>query len=175
MPAVVVVEKKAKRQIKKRGGKCAVRSASASVTSVSSASASVASASASEYYVASYTEAVSSAWVQPSQSASPAAASATLNVQQAAVSSVEPSSSSHSSVAPTSTVAPSTTAQATSSAPATTSAASESGDWKTGGHGESFFPIFRVDLELTSYLQLPTSIRTVTPEPVDGTSPIQTC
>jgi hypothetical protein len=138
MPAVVAVEKKAKRQIKKRGGKCAVRSAAASVTSASS-SASVTSASASEYYVASSTHVASSAWVEPSHSASPAAASATLNVQQAAVSSVEASSSSHSSVAPTSTVAPSTTVQATSAAPATASAASESGDWKTGGHATYFY------------------------------------
>lgn len=129
-----------KRRVKKRGKTCGVKSAAAKVVVPTSVSSTVVptSASATEYYVPSATE---SAWVDPSSvvssSIASASASATLNVQNAAVhtsSSVEPTTT-----APSSTAWSSSAVASSSAAPATTSAASSDGvEWKTGGHGEFF-------------------------------------
>ncbi|GHJ87462.1 hypothetical protein NliqN6_3864 [Naganishia liquefaciens] len=138
-----VVEKRAKRQIKKRGGRCAAKAvASTSATATPSSSA-------TDYYVPSSSASpsaslsASSSWVDSSSSASSATATSTLNVQQAAVdqgsSSVWSSSTVSSSHVASSTAAPSTTAQSTSAAPATTSAAPSGGDWKEGGHATYFY------------------------------------
>lgn len=123
--------------MKKRGKTCGVKSAAAKVVVPTSVSSTVAtpSVSATDYYVPSATE---SAWADTSSVVSSsvdyASASATLNVQNAAV-------HTSSSVVPTTTPASSTAwsssaAASSSAAPATTSADSSDGDWKTGGHGE---------------------------------------
>ncbi|KAJ9105615.1 hypothetical protein QFC20_004295 [Naganishia adeliensis] len=124
-----------KRRAKKRGKTCGVKSAAAKVVVPTSVSSTVAtpSVSATDYYVPSATE---SAWADTSSVVSSsvdyASASATLNVQNAAV-------HTSSSVVPTTTPASSTAwsssaAASSSAAPATTSADSSDGDWKTGGH-----------------------------------------